>query len=172
MVFVFSMGKMKLRITIAVIAVMLFVVVPTLFTLKVKGFEAKTVDFLIDLCIRQARFYLQTNPSEYGSLSDLYPPGFPIEGLKINYSENTIIYSGYRIKLTVKDAPGKYSASTYTVIATPIMYNRSGHHSFYLDQSGIIRVSSGKDSPADETSPAYKSIPIEEMMKNKSYEGS
>jgi hypothetical protein len=91
--------------------------------------------------IRSGQSKYRAEKGEYGSIKALAAS---------NLISDTIVndvYEGYKISAII-------SASSYKVIAIPVEYKVTGIHSFYLDESGIIRISSVGNREPNSSDPA------------------
>jgi hypothetical protein len=90
--------------------------------------------------IRKAQATYKEKQGNYGSIDDL------IAAKLIDSKMANKEFYGYSIR--VRQKPNSYEAA-----AIPIKYGETGFHYFYLDESGIIRVSSDKGKEAGPSDP-------------------
>jgi len=90
--------------------------------------------------IRKAQAAYKEKQGNYGSIDDL------IAAKLIDSKMADKDFYGYTIR--VRHKPDSYEAT-----AVPIKYGETGFHYFYLDESGIIRVSSDKGKEAGPSDP-------------------
>ncbi|MFO7775824.1 MAG: prepilin-type N-terminal cleavage/methylation domain-containing protein [Candidatus Hydrogenedentota bacterium] len=132
----------ELMIVVAIIAIIAAIAIPNLLRSRMSANEASAVGAMRTISTGEISFqaagYEQAGGVNlFGTLGDLHDPegdasvpGFVDATLGSNNSTT----QGYEFEASPAEAD-----PTYTATAVPIVYGRTGHRSFYVDESGVIR---------------------------------
>jgi len=123
----------EILIVVAIIVVIAAIAIPNLITARINANEAGALASLKTICIAAETFraagtvFPSRYPDNLTEMSGVEPPFIDVvlgsgnkSGYMYNWSSPTI--------------------NTYAVIASPQTPNASGIRSFFLDQSGVVRV--------------------------------
>ena len=110
-----------------------------------QGNEASAVGALRTISASQAIFLERDASQKYGTLGQLGKAGLIDAVLATGKKQ------GYLFKVTAGDAKGEQKGFLWSATASPAKPGKSGKRHFFVDQTGVIRVS--KDAPANVKSP-------------------
>jgi len=138
----------ELLVVVAIIMIIMGMSIPKLLTAKKMTFEAGAIKAISTIHVAQAQYQ-----SQYGrfaaTMAELGPPvkGKPsassagLIGADLASGEK----GGYKYNLVAND-------SGYTIHANPTAFGKTGDHTYFSDESLVIRLNAGAE-PATDDSP-------------------
>ncbi|MBL8150621.1 MAG: prepilin-type N-terminal cleavage/methylation domain-containing protein [Blastocatellia bacterium] len=155
----------ELLIVVVIIGILVAIAVPVLSSSRRAANGASALESLRVITAAQSSYQAGIGNQNYGNPDDLYKNEFIDAALAGACSPDvtsttisnlpppimsTIGKSGYRFIFQVSDP--SLTEKIYNVTAVPVQttgVNRSGDRTFFLDQTGVIRVSQTADQMAD-----------------------
>jgi hypothetical protein len=136
-----------LSIVIAIpVAVIMAIAIPNVLAARMAANEASAIRVLRTLDSAEATYQATSGNGNYGTLEQLGDANL-IDTTLARGSRN-----GYRFTVRIITEATSETPAKYEAVATPISYRRSGRRSFYVDESGIIRLSdkAGREASAND----------------------
>jgi type IV pilus assembly protein PilA len=144
----------ELLIVVTIILIIAAIAIPNLMRSKMQANEAAAVEALKTLDT-SAIMYSTTYGGFPHSISDLGPSGGPNASSSgadlIDSVMATGVKSGYKFTYTVVASDPAGNVLSYSITASPVVPGTSGQRSFYTDQSGTIRASTGGSADSSST---------------------
>jgi hypothetical protein len=110
------------------------------FNARISVSENEAVDWL-DEIFGAETIYLRAK-SQFTTLEEL---------IKLGGVSQQLAESGYRFELKLSD-----EGKSFSVTAVPAQYGHTGRRSFFIDQTGVMRVEDRKGQPATASSPRHQ----------------
>jgi competence protein ComGC len=136
-----------LSIMIAVpLAIIMAIAIPNMLASRMAANEASAISLLRIIHSGEATYQATSGDGEFGTLREL------VADKLIDSTLAGGTKKGYRFTVRVKPALTPNEPASYEAVATPVSYRRSGRRSFYIDETGVIRVtdSGGAEANADD----------------------
>lgn len=133
------MGAIAILI-IPILFLMAAIAIPNFLRARLHANEAAAISSLRTIGSACEAYRIASNPPTYpSSLSDLSNANPPYIDAMLGYGTK----QGYTFTYTNK------GASRYECIATPITENATGIHTFYIDDTGVIRLRNANGPPIE-----------------------
>ena len=134
----------ELMIVVAIIAIIAAIAIPNLLRSRMSANEASAVGAMRtistgEISFQAAGYDTNDGVNLFGTLNDLYDPAGDLSVPGFIDATLGELDEGNRSQGYEFDADPDGSEPIYSATAWPINYGNTGHRSFYVDESGVIR---------------------------------
>ena len=131
----------ELMIVVAIIAVIAAIAVPNLLRSRISANESSAIGSLRTLTAAQTAFHA-ANAAYAADFADLLTPPDGVAAPYVDEALGSGSKAGYDFALAATDVTVDWNCT-----ATPVSSGRSGIRTFYVDESGIIRLNGADGDP-------------------------
>ncbi|MBN2383732.1 prepilin-type N-terminal cleavage/methylation domain-containing protein [bacterium] len=147
----------ELLVVVAIIGIIAALAIPNLIRSRISAYETSAAASIKSIATAQTDYFINSSPHTYSTNLDNLGDGNGAGQVGFLNPDIALgVKGGYTFQLEAGCIGGNSQYYGWSATAWPLVYKSTGIRSYYIDETGVIRMSDNGGIPLDETAPVIE----------------